>query len=267
MEFLKKNYEKVLLGVVLLGLGAAAAMLPFKIGSERAALEDERSRIISRPVKALSNLDMTISEGAVKRLAQTASLDLSSTNRLFNPVPWQRTPDGRLLKFDERNIGPNAVTILKTSPLYLTLTLDSVNVASDNAVSYTIGVQREAAAKSSDRIKKQTTCRLNDKKDLFTLVEVKGKPDEPAQLVLQLNDTGERAPVTKEQPFKRIDGYLADLKYAPENKTWLNRRKDSLPLLAFNGEEYNIVAIQQNEVTLQAKSNQKKWTVKSSAAP
>ena len=35
MEFIKKNYEKMLLGLVLLGLAVAVALLPFKIASER----------------------------------------------------------------------------------------------------------------------------------------------------------------------------------------------------------------------------------------
>ena len=56
---------------------------------------------------------------------------------------------------------------------------------------------------------------------------------------------------------------MVDLKYAPENKTWTSRRVGD-PLF-FNGEDYNIVAITENEVVLSAKSNQKKWTVKYSA--
>ena len=43
MDFLKKHYEKVLLGVVLLGLAVAVAFLPFKIASEKQKLEDMRN--------------------------------------------------------------------------------------------------------------------------------------------------------------------------------------------------------------------------------
>ena len=85
-----------------------------------------------------------------------------------------------------------------------------------------------------------------------------------SRVVLELNDTGQRVTVTKEQPFRRVDGYMVDLKYAPENKTWTNRRVGAS--LSFNGEEYNIVAITENEVVLSAKSNQKKWTIKYSAS-
>jgi hypothetical protein len=70
--------------------------------------------------------------------------------------------------------------------------------------------------------------------------------------------------VSREQPFRRIDGYVVDLKYGPENKTWTNKRIGAP--LSFNGQDYNIVAINENEVVLSAKSNQKNWTVKYSAS-
>jgi hypothetical protein len=57
---------------------------------------------------------------------------------------------------------------------------------------------------------------------------------------------------------------MVDLKYAPENKSWINRRVGAS--LSFNGEDYNIVAITENEVVLSAKSNQKKWTIKYTAS-
>ena len=105
--------------------------------------------------------------------------------------------------------------------------------------------------------------------DTFTLREVKTAPDDPtnATVVLELNDTAQRATVAKDQPFRRVDGYVVDMKYAPEAKTWTNRRVGAS--LAFNGEDYNIVAITENEVVLSAKSNQKKWTIKyrAGAAP
>ena len=43
MDFLKKHYEKVMLGVVLLGLAVAVAVLPFMIASEKEKLEEMKS--------------------------------------------------------------------------------------------------------------------------------------------------------------------------------------------------------------------------------
>ncbi len=265
MDFLKKHYEKVLLGVVLLGLAVAVAFLPFKIASEKANLEAARQNLIQRPVKALTNIDLTVPDKALKRVAASFSIDLTSTNKVFNPVPWQRAADQHLIKAGEQNIGPRAVVITKATPLYLTLTLDSVSVV-EAGPKYIIGVQKDAAPVASQRTKKEVSCSLNVKSDFLIVREVKGKPEDPSQLIIELTDTGDHAVVTHEPTYRRIDGYTADLKYPPENKSWTGRRVGS-PALTFAGEEYNIVAITQNEVVLSAKSNQKKWTISFNPTP
>lgn len=265
MDFLKKHYEKVLLGVVLLGLAVAVAFLPFKIASEKQKLEDMRNQLIHPKVKELTNLNLTLPDAALKRMAVPALVDFSPPNKLFNPMPWQKAVDGHLIKVDATNVGPNAVTITKMTPLYLKLTLDSVSLL-DSEPRYVIGIEKEAALNPRERPKTQKYCSLNTKNETFTLRDIKAPPADPTNVtvVLELKDTKERAEVSRELPFRRIDGYLVDLKYAPENKIWNSRRVGAS--LVFNGEEYNIVAITENEVVLSAKSNQKKWTVKYSAS-
>ncbi len=266
MDFLKKHYEKVLLGVVLLGLAVAVAFLPFKIASEKQSLEDLRNNLIHPKVKPLTNLDLSLPDNVLKLVATPASVDFGPPNKLFNPMPWQKAVDGRLIKVDATNIGPYALTITKMVPLYLKLTLDSVTLL-DTGPRYVIGIEKEAAAKLQERNKTQKYCSLNTKNETFTLREVQATPDNPTNVsvVLELNDTGQRVTVSKDQPYRRVDGYMVDLKYPPENKTWTSRRVgNSLP---FNGEDYNIVAITENEVVLSAKSNQKKWTIKYKASP
>jgi hypothetical protein len=78
-------------------------------------------------------------------------------------------------------------------------------------------------------------------------------------------DTGETNNVSKEQPFKRVDGYKAEIRYDPERKSWHDQRVGSSPL-NFNNEEYKIVAISANEVVLMS-PNQKKWPIKLNSAP
>jgi hypothetical protein len=268
MDFLKKHYEKVLLGVVLLGLAVAVVFLLLKIPSEKQKLEDMRSQLLQPKVKPLTNLDLALPDDMLKRMATPAMIDFSAPNKLFNPMSWQKTVDGRLLRADATNVGPNAVTITKLTPLYLKLTLDSITVL-DTGTRYVIGIEKEAAPNPRERNKTQKYCSLDTKNETFTLRAVKAAPDDPTNVtvVLELNDTRQRVEVAKDQPFRRIDGYMVDLKYAPENKTWTARRVGAA--LNLNGEDYNIVAITENEVVLSAKSNQKKWTVKymASAGP
>src|SRR5947208_12794158 len=113
MDFLKKHYEKIILGVVLLGLAVAVAFIPFKVGSERKDLDDKRLSLIPRSVKPLTNLDLTTPQTSLKRVAEPTVVNFSSPHRLFNAVPWQKAANGQLIKYDDTHIGPKAVTITK----------------------------------------------------------------------------------------------------------------------------------------------------------
>jgi hypothetical protein len=267
MDFLKKHYEKIILGVVLIGLAVAVAVLPFFISSERDKLSEMKSQVLHPKVKQLTNIDLTVSMESMKRLASPAVVDFGPPNRLFNPMPWQKSADGHLIA--RESVGPNRVIVTNITPLFLVLTLDSVT-PSDSGPKYVIGIEKQAAATASHRNKRQSLCSTNPptKNDTFTMLDVKGKPDDPSQIIVELNDSGEKAVITKDQPFHRIDGYTADMHYDPEKKNWKVQRVGSH--LAFNGEEYNIVAITQNEVVLSAKANGKKWPLKAAnptAAP
>jgi hypothetical protein len=262
MDFLKKHYEKLILGVVLLGLAGAAAFLPIKINSEKKDLENKKISLTNPKIVQLTNLDMTMADAAVKLMATPKLISFSEPNKLFNPMPWQKTPDGKLIPAIK--VGPNAMTVTNIVPLYLKLSLD--NVEPVDPPKYVIGVERQAAPKAGDRRKKESYCVPNVKaNDAFTITAVKGTPNDPSQLVVILNDTGEQGIITKDKPYQRVDGYMADLKYDLERKSWVNRRVGQT--LTFNGEDYNIVAINQNEVVLSANRNQKKWTIKYNPGP
>ncbi len=268
MEFLKKNYEKVLLGVVLLGLAGALGYMPIKIANDKEELGQKKEKLIHPRINELSNIDLKPYQAILTRLAAPATIDFGKPNKLFNPMPWQRKNDGTI--WPAESLGASAASVTNITPLFLRLTLDQSFVTPDGSVKYFIGIEKQAAAKAGDRTKHSTSCKLNEKapeKDpVFQLVEVKGKAEDPDQLVLQLLDTGERAVVSKDKPFTRIDGYMASINYDPESHKWKDQRIGAK--LSFNGEDYYIVAINQNEVVLSAKSNLKKWTIRlNSASP
>src|SRR3954452_9847109 len=98
MDFLKKHYEKVLLGLVLLGLTIAVALLPFLISGKRANLQAEREKILNPKIKELPPLEMAREEAAMQRAQAPIRLVLSGRHNTLNPVLWQKTPDGRLVK-------------------------------------------------------------------------------------------------------------------------------------------------------------------------
>jgi len=263
MELLKKHYEKILLGIVLVGLAGAVGFLYFKVGSEKDKLEEIKSKKINPRVDPLPAIDLAAPKASLIRVSTPPSLDFSEPNKLFNPLPWQETapPDKHLIP--TTRVGPVAAVVTNIAPLYLRLTLDSITGSETNA-SFMIGIQKETAATPAARSKTQKYAAVGLKADTFTLLEVTGKPEEPT-LVLKLNDTGERATLSRAKPFQRVDGYMATVLYPPENRTFANARVGAL--LKFAGEDYNIVAINENEVVLSAKSNGKKWTIRLNQNP
>ncbi len=257
MDFLKKHYEKVLLGVVLVGLAVGAALLPWMISSERAALQALADEIINRPAKPLPEVDLSKPSAVLQRVGTPAILDFSTGNKVFNPAnAWQRRPDGTMAQLPAgRGVGPQAVQVVKITSLYTTLSLESV-IASESGPRYMIGVTREAAAKPADRGKRTTGASLNEKnREGFIIREVKGPRDNPTELILELADGAERVVVSKTKPYRQVDGYMADLKYSPENWTRSNQRVGDR--LRISNEYYNIVAIGKNEVVLSAPSGKK----------
>jgi len=210
----------------------------------------------------LTNLDLTLPDKTLKRVGAVALVDFTTTNRVFNPVAWVKTADGRLARSEK--VGPAAVTATNITALLLRLTFESVSQAADGSPKYLMGIEKQNAARVSDRIKKTPYVKMGEKLDTFKLVAVNGPPDNPESVIMESSDTGERVTVSKEQPYKRIEGYQADLKYAPQSKHWDNQRLDGK--ININGEDYKIVAITPNEVILIA-PNQKKWIIKATPRP
>src|SRR5215472_8959854 len=135
MGFLKQHYEKILLGVVLLGLALAAGFLPILISSQKQKIEETRQTLIPKAPKPLTNLDLTVPTNALKRMAAAPIIDFSTKNKLFNPIPWQKRADGTLVK--STKVGPTAASVTNVMPLYLKITLDAVNI-SDTGPHYVI---------------------------------------------------------------------------------------------------------------------------------
>lgn len=260
MDFIKKNWEKVLLGVVLVGLAVAVAFLPLKIASEKQNLEDVRNKILNPAIKPLSPVDLSAPETVLKRSASPLVLDFSTEHRLFNPVLWQKSAEGKPLKIQSGNeVGPKALVLVKTTPLYTKISLDGVTT-NETGARYNIGVERQAAEKVKDRGKRPYFVSVDSpKSDLFKLVNVKGPAENPTELTLELTESLEKITISKSSPFSRTDGYLADIKYPPENYSKVGQRTGNQ--LTFGGAAYNIVAISETEVVVSAGSG-KKTTVR-----
>ena len=256
MEFLKKNYEKLVLGVVILGLTAAVCILPIIISNKRQALKELSTTLTNPRIKELTPLDLSPQEASVARLQNAFYLDLTHDHNLFNPVAWMKGSDNRPVKvMAGLPTGPEALEITAIKPLRLWLAFDSVSGSS-----YLVGFTNQAAALARGRTgEKAVSLGNNNKSDLFSLSEVRGDGDK-LELVLTLNDNGQQVVIGPNKSYSRIQGYSADLKYTAGNtKIWRDQKVQS-PLVFGDG-TYNIVAITETNVTVESKQNAKKTTI------
>jgi len=254
MEFLKKNYEKILLAVVLLVLTVAACALPFVISSKRAALDNMVTTTVPHP-KELPKVDMSLEDRALQRAQAPYTLDYTTKHNLLNPVLWRKKSDGELIKEQTGNEeGAGALVITAIKPLYLQITLGNTN-----GTGYFINIERQAAREDKRHLQSFVS-KENNKTDLVTLQDVKGPADKPTELVFKLNQTDETFSIGPDKPFRKVEAYAADLSYPPERKSWADRRVTS-PALVFAGGLYKIVAITDTNVVVSAESNKKKTTI------
>ena len=70
MQFLKAHYEKIILSIVLLGLAAAAALMPIKVSKERDLAGERENSIVNRPVTPMKPVDLTTNALILARMEQ-----------------------------------------------------------------------------------------------------------------------------------------------------------------------------------------------------
>ena len=256
MQFLKKHYEKILLGIVLAGLIGVLVFMLFYIQADKQAMDDASNSLIHPAAKPLPELDLTASEAAMGRLQSPFQLDLETGNKVFNPFEWQKTLDNLMVK-KATHIGAQMAVVANIAPLYLVLTLDAVATNVGNR--YVIGVEKQAAATLAKQRKQQRYVSAGDKNDTFALLEVKGAPESPEALILKVLDTGETAIVTRDKPFRRVDAYKADFRYDPEKRVFRGCRVGTK--VSFDGTDYLVAEVNQHELVLVDQSNQKKTSL------
>jgi len=270
MDFLKKigdacrlHYEKFLLSLVLLGLATAVLYLNKTKEDEDIKIKNFLTRVRTTKVAPLKPVDLSANDAALAVITNPPALNLSLPHHLFNPVKWQRPPPPnqqtliKLVTGDE--VGWAKMAVSRILPLNFIINLERVPTPG----SFYIGVTHEGAERAVDRKKKQRFATQNTKNEFFTLKEVQGPPEDPTELVLELAD-GKKVSISKDKPYTQVEGYEADLKYTIDSKAYNNLRVNSP--IRFLGEDYIVVAITQNEVVVSARSNDKKYTVRQTAA-
>ena len=247
LDFLKRHYEKIVLSVVIAALAAAAYMGPKLLELEQQKLP----KIPDEPGKAagIQPVNLGPLEGLMQAMTNPPALTLNGDHHVFNPVVWKMNPDGTLTKF--LKTGADALIVTKIYFQYERIGLDH---ASPPGFHFYYQVQ------SGPRKAEFLTVGQKSKSGLFILRGIKGAPDNPSQLQLELPATGERVFITKEQPYEQVDGHTADLKYPPEANLQLQKKK---PGDTFNLDNvpYQVVSIADDSVTVQYQITTKQTTV------
>ena len=263
MEQLKQHYEKAILGLAMLALVYVAYGV-LTDNSEEAIAEQvqARERPDDKDKKPMPQMVMTDYHATLARLEKAETLNLSNPHNLFNPVQWRVTRQGTTLKVELGNeIGAGAIELIETRPLYLKIEYRGTTGTAPNT-RYRFAVTREAAEIKKKRLRMTTSAQLNDKdtRDLFTMIKIVGDPADPTAFELQLANNAGNVTIEKGKLFQRIDGYTATLKYAPDNKTYANKRVRDKLFFADDG--HNIVAIGKREVVLSTASTSKRTTIR-----
>ncbi len=260
MEFIKKHYEKVVLGLVILGLAASAALLPFIISGKKDRLREFREKLTNPKVKELDPLDMTVQDVAWKRAQDIYVLDLTTKHNTFNPVLWQKGAKNEPIKITGAN--QDGVGLLElttnTHELYLTISYEG-----PTANGYFVKVEKQNALKPPERVPHDATVDASgDKNSAYVLKELKGTKENPTELLVQAKDFGEFT-VGPGKPFKKVDGYAADLRYKGEPaRTFTDQRVGSRLVFGPNNQyRYKIVAINPTGVIVSAESNNKNTSI------
>lgn len=254
-----RHYEKVLLGVALIGLVYAVIHLYSTKQAEEEKISTYDRGISKKKTKEVPAVDMNALSQTLSSATNPPDVNLSLPHNVFNPVKWQRRPDGTIIKIEKgTEVGPNALQIASIAPLQTVITLDKPAGSGLN-----MSVLQEASTNVGFRRKLQSFVTTNaaDRTRFFTLREIRGSAEQP-EAVVELA-TGDRVTVTPEKPFTRVDGFKVDLTYPPENRSFNDKRVGDV--LALAGEDYIIVAITQNEVVVSARSNNRRTTIRNNA--
>src|SRR5437868_2890248 len=98
MQFLKKNYEKIVLAVVIIVALGVVVFLPFVVSGEKKKLDDLENSVTERNPKPLEPLNLGREDTFVARSKTAVSLDLARPHKVFNPVRFQLKADRTLLR-------------------------------------------------------------------------------------------------------------------------------------------------------------------------
>jgi hypothetical protein len=243
-QFLKRQYEKIILCIMLVGLAVAAILMGEKITAVKKEVDLPPQPPPSKS-KMLVPLDLGADMAILQQVTNPPPVVLSGDHNLFNPVTWRRKPNGEWLKI--LKTGADALIITNITPLY---TVVAYNHFSGSDGIYVMDLQRNSVKHGQEYSKVGELA----KSKLYTIRGIEGAPDNPTRIQLEIPDPQEMVWISKDNPYKRVDGYIADLRYDPESRA-LNKVRVN-ETITLDGEPYKVVEITNDLVRVQGVNTQ-----------
>jgi hypothetical protein len=266
------HHEKIVLSVMLLLLGIAVWILWQETQHEAEKLRQFETGLVRGKIHGVRDAGafLAANRALIDEARAQRSLELAGPHNLFNPVKWQRRPDGPLLKVQtSKDAGPDALVISKTRPLYFSITPERVGpegscyMAISNEVTGVLPKDRKVYVSSS-------FINRTNLSSYFLLREIQNPTNNPVwvvELTDPKSDEERSVKIPKDGSYQRIEGWEAELKYPPGSKTFSKLRVGTNYVLRLEGEDYKVVAITEKEVVLSGRLNEQLYTVTQKASP
>lgn len=255
MEFIKKQYEKLVLGVVLLAVAGLAIFLVLSVSQVRTDLENALQALAGAKQKPMvpENLETNLTQTAFKRVtSRTPTVLAAQDHYTFNPITWVRGASGRLEPSKPRaNTGASGLAYVGAHDLVLEIAFEQV-AGTPDAPRYQFSVRRDyEKTVNGRRAMVESVAVGSDNKDqLFRLVEIQGPKEAPTNFICELVSTRETFQLTKGKSFRRTQGYAADLRYEADRRDFPQKRVGES--ITLSGAVYKIVAIEKEELVVSA---------------
>jgi hypothetical protein len=259
---LRQHFEKLLLVLVMMGLAGAVYYLSLASQEEKQKVREyfEKTKVATN-LKGFEPVDLTTFESNKTSLENPTPLNFSTPHNLMNPVKWQQRPDQKYIKVQSpKDIGPYALTVAAIRPLHLSIAFER----SAGSGYWLLTTNEASVSRTEVSGFRQYATVGSDSTKVFKLKEAR-PPEDPTEWDVELLDGGEVVTLTKEQPYRRVVGYEADLRYDVEGRTFKDQREGRS--IRLSGESYNIVAIRPDEVVLSADSNDRRYAITLDGAP
>lgn len=266
MDFLKKHYEKLTLGLVLLAVAGVAISLMLSVNQVQQDLNTALAQAAGAKQKALQSINLSTNQSELDAVVKHAPVVLGAADHYtFNPVTWARAANGRIEPTRGRaDMGAAGLSYVEAHDLYLEIGFSAIQ-GTPEAPRYQFSIRRdyEKNPKLRAAIVESVPVGSESKDQIFKLLEVRGPKEDPTDFVCELVSTREQFTISKTKTFKKTQGYSADLRYEANRQNFTQKRVgDSVNL---SGAVYKIVAIEKDELVVSAPNSVRTTVLKASA--